>query len=120
MAKVRREINQEFLEYLEYKICKLYQQLRPREKMKLWCKEIAIMDSENYSIDSLNTHKKVLLKAFVEKYGRTEYDLNLNFGNQALSLYSKGLDLKNTFPGNRNKELFTIDFENKTITITLD
>lgn len=120
MAKIRRDIDQEFLEYLEYKICKLYQQLRPKEKVNHWCRAITVNEPENCNVAYVTEHNEVMLKAFVERYGRTEYDLHLKFGKQSVSTYSKGLDLKNCFPRNKNTHFFTIDFENKSIHITLD
>jgi len=120
MAKIRRDIDQEFLEYLEYKICKLYQQLRPKEKVNHWCRSITVKDLENCNVAYVTKNREVLLKAFVERYGRMEYDVHLKFGKQSVGIYSKGLDLKNCFPGNKNTEFFVIDFENKSIHITLD
>ena len=119
MARIRRDIDQDFLEYLEYKISKLHKRLRPKENFKMWCKDIKIANPENCSVEYVKDHKQVVLKAFVDKNGRIEFDLYVNFGYQALSSLSKGLDLKSTFPGYKNEELFAIDFENKSISINL-
>ncbi|MDR6967753.1 hypothetical protein J2X31_001765 [Flavobacterium arsenatis] len=120
MTKIKKEIDQEFLEFLEYRICKFYEQLRPKERTKHWCKEVTIFGSGyNYSREYVIENREVLLKAFVDKYGFTEYNVHLKFGTQSLSLYSKGLDIKKSVPGYKDPNLFAIDFENKTITISL-
>jgi len=120
MSKQKKEIDTEFLEFLEYKICKFYDQLRPKERNKHWCKDVAMFEPEyNYSREYVKEHKQVLLKAFVDKYGYVEFDLHLKFGEQSLNLYSKGLDIKKSVPGYKDPNLFAIDFENKIISINL-
>jgi len=113
-------LNNDFLEFLEYRICKLYDELHPKKKMKHWCKDIVLSQPDhNYSHEYVIENKQVLLKAFVDKYGYMEYDVHLKFGKQALLSYSKGIDIKKNIPSNKKRELFTIDFEQNRIDILL-
>lgn len=120
MTKIKREIDQEFLEFLEYRICMYYQKLHPKQKTKHWCLNVSMCETpNNYSREYVQENKQVSLKASVDKYGLSEYDVHLDFGFQSLTLYSKGLDIKKCIPSNNDPDLFSIDFENKKISIIL-
>lgn len=112
-------LDDEFLEFLEYNICKAYLETG-RKDTKLWCKSVELFDlQDNYSQEFVVNSKQMHLKACVGKYGRSHFDLHLKLGIMALTLFSKQLDMKRTVPNPRNYETFSIDFEKNVINIQL-
>jgi len=112
-------LDNEFLEYLEYAICKAYTQAGNKET-KLWCKSVTFSQSEHYySQEFIRDNRQVILKALVGKFGSTEYDLHLKFGEAASTFFSKKLDIKRCVPNPKKQELFSIDFEQNQIHIEL-
>jgi len=112
-------LDNEFLEYLEYAICKAYVQAGNKET-KLWCKSVTFSESEyHYSQEFIQDKRQIVLKAFVGKFGNIEYDLHLKFGEAASTFFSKNLDIKRCVPNPKNRDLFAIDFEKNCISVEL-
>lgn len=112
-------LDNEFLEFLEYNICKAYLEAGNKDT-KLWCKSVSLSEPEyNYSEEFVSTNKQVTLKAFVGKYGYTEYDLYLKFGTSSSNMFSKKLDMKRCVPNPKNQDVFAIDFERNCISVEL-
>ena len=112
-------LDNEFLEFLEYVICKAYLQAGYRDT-KLWCRSVSLSPSEGqYLQESVKQGRQMALKAAVGKFANTEYDLHLNFGEVSSALLIKDLDIKRCVPNPKNQDLLAIDFEKKCISIVL-
>jgi len=112
-------LDNEFLEFLEYTICKAYVETGNKET-KFWCKSVSLSQPEYcYSQEFVKDNKKIILKALVGKFGNLEYDLHLKFGAASSTLFSKNLDIKRCIPNPKKQQLFSIDFENNSINVEL-
>ena len=112
-------LDNEFLEFLEYVICKAYLQAGHRDT-KLWCRSVSLSPSEGqYLQEYVKDSRQMALKASVGKFANTEYDLHLKFGEVSSALFLKNLDIKRCVPNPKNQDLFAIDFEKKCINVVL-
>lgn len=112
-------LDNEFLEFLEYVICKAYLQAGHKDT-KLWCRSVSLPWPEGqYLQESVKDSRQMALKASVGKFANTEYDLHLKFGEVSSALFLKNLDIKRCVPNPKNQELLAIDFEKKYISIML-
>lgn len=112
-------LDNEFLEFLEYVICKAYLQAGHRDT-KLWCRSVSLPPSENqYLQESVKESRQMTLKASVGKFANTEYALHLKFGEVSSTLFFKNLDMKRCVPNPKNQDMFTIDFEKRCINVAL-
>jgi hypothetical protein len=114
-------LDQDFCEYLEYEICKAFEHSGNDQIKGFWCDGIVLSQPDNfYSQKFVNDNRQVLLKAFIDKSGQTEYELTLKFGNQALSRYARNLDIKECVPTPDKLNWFIIDTKSHKIEILLD
>lgn len=112
-------LDDNFLEFLEYTICKAYLHTGKRDT-KLWCRSVSLSESKHfYSKDFVKYNKRIRMKAFVGKFGKTEFDLHLEFGDESATMFAKNLDIKRCVPTYRNTDSVVIDFENNLINISL-
>jgi len=112
-------LDQDFCEFLEYKISKALQNSDNEEIKGFWCDGILLPSSKsNYSQKFVNENRQIILKAFIGKNGQTEYELTLKFGNKALSRYARNLDIKECIP-NPDK-IYWIDTKQRKVLIELE
>ncbi|WP_026705444.1 hypothetical protein [Flavobacterium soli] len=113
-------LDNEFLEFLEYKICKKYEESE-KKATRLWCKSVTLHEpNQNISHEFINDKKHLVLKAFVGKFGIDEYKVVLNFGDVALNRIAKKIEIKRCIPSRKTPDLIAIDFSEKTINIQLE
>lgn len=114
-------INQEFCEFLEYKICKAFKHSDNDQTKSFWCDGVLLNQPDSsYSPKFVNDNRQIILKAFIGKDGQTEYELTLTLGNKALSLYTRNLDIKECVPNPEKQNWFDIDTKRNKIEIQLD
>jgi hypothetical protein len=114
-------LDQDFCEYLEYVICKALEHSDNDQIKGFWCDGILLSQPDSsYSQKFVNDNRQVKLKAFIGKDGQTEYELTLRFGNKALSLFSRNLDIKECVPNSDKQNWFNIDTKRNKIEIQLD
>ena len=114
-------IDQDFCEFLEYEICKAFEQSNNDQIKGFWCDGVLLNQPDShYSQKFVNDNKQITLKAFIGKDGQTEYELILRFGNKALSRYERNLDIKECVPNHNKQNWFDIDTKQKIIEIQLD
>lgn len=114
-------IDQDFCDFLEYKICSAFE-LSDNDQIKgFWCDGVVLDQADSYySQKWVNDKRYVILKAFIGKGGQTAYELTLKFGNKALSRFAKNLDLKECVPNLENNRRFVIDNQLNKMEIHLD
>jgi hypothetical protein len=114
-------LDQNFCEFLEYEICKALEHSDNYQIKGFWCDGVLLNQPDNsYSQKFVNDNRQILLKAFIGKDGQTEYDLTLKFGNKALSLFARNLDIKECVPSPDKKNWLDIDTKKNKIEIQLD
>ena len=113
-------LDEEFCEFLEYELTKAFAQSTHEEIKKLWCDGIMLPTFEKeYSRKYVNDNRRVIMTGFIGKSGQDRYELTLQFGNKALSKYSKGLRIIECIPIDETKDWFEIDIERQKIMIKL-
>lgn len=114
-------IDQDFCDFLEYKISEVLTVLNKIETKGFWCDGVCLNnDLTFYSQKYINDKKQTNLKAFVGEDGQSEYKLTLKFGNKALSKYVRNLEIKSSIPTSIESRWFKIDTESKEIEIQLN
>ena len=114
-------IDRVFCEFLEYEICKAFEQSDNDQVKGFWCDGILLNQPDSfYSQKYVNDNKRVKLKAIIGKDGQTEYELTLKFGNKSLSRYARNLDIKECVPNPDKQNWFDIDTKRNKIEIQLD
>jgi hypothetical protein len=114
-------LDQDFCEYLEYAICKVFKQSNNDQIKGFWCDGVLLNQPDiTYSQKFVNDNRKVILKAFIGNDGQTEYELTLKFGHKALSRFARNLDLKECVPNPDKQNWFDIDPKRNKIEIQLD
>lgn len=114
-------IDQDFCDFLEYEICKALMHSGNTEIKGFWCDGVTFLQSDHYYAQTfVNENKEIKLKTFIGKEGQTEFELTLKFGNNALSRFSRNLDLKACVPSLEKQNWFDIDTNRNQITIQLD
>lgn len=114
-------IDQDFCEFLEYKICKALEHSDNDQIKGFWCDGVLLNQPDNsYSQKFVNDNRQITLKAFIGKNGQVEYELTLKFGNKALSQFAKNLNLKDCIPMSTKPNWFNIDTQQNKIEIQLD
>jgi hypothetical protein len=114
-------LDQDFCEFLEFKICKVFEHIDNEQIKGFWCDGVLLDQPDNaYSQKIVNDNRQVKLKAFIGKDGQTEYELTLRFGNRALSRYARNLDIKECVPNLDKQNWFDIDTKRNKIEIQLD
>jgi len=69
----------------------------------------------------VNDTRKIETKTWIGKTGQTKYNMIINFGENALSAYAKGTDLRACIPElNSEFEWIEIDVVKKSIKIKLN
>ena len=114
-------IDRDFCEFLEYEICKAFEQSDNDQIKGFWCDGILLNQPDSfYSQKFVNDNRHLKLKAFIGKDGQIEYELTLKFGNKALSRYARNLDIKECVPNPDKQNWFDIDTKRNKIEIQLD
>lgn len=114
-------LDQDFCEFLEYKLCKAFEHSDNEQIKGFWCDGVLLDQPDSYySKMFVNNNRKVTLKAFIGKDGQTEYKLTMKFGKKALSRYARNLDIKECVPKPDNQNWFDIDTKRNKIEIQLD
>jgi hypothetical protein len=114
-------LDQDFCEFLEYEICRAFENSDNDQIKGFWCDGVALSQPDKfYSQKFVNDNRQITLKAFIGKDGQTEYELTLKFGNKALSLFSKNLDIKECVPSPDKHNWFDLDTKQNKIEIQLD
>ncbi len=122
MKKEGISFNKKFCTELEYRICYELEKSNDPKLKGFWCDGISSSPNENQLTKKhVNDKRKIETKAWIGKTGQTEYDAIINFGQKALSKYSKGMDLAECIPELQSQtEWIEIDIENKIIKIELN
>ena len=114
-------LDEEFCEFLEYRICKFFEQSDNLETKGFWCDGILLTELEkHYSQKYINDNRQVILKAYISKEGQTEYELTLKFGRKALSKYAKNADIQECMPSSENVNWLNINITERKIEIQFD
>jgi hypothetical protein len=114
-------LDQDFCEFLEYKISKAFEHSENDQVSGFWCDGVVSNQPNSYySQKYVNDHRQVILKAFIGIDGQSEYELVLKFGNKALSRFTRSLDLKECVPDPHQQNWFEIDTLRKKIEIKLN
>ncbi len=114
-------IDQDFCEFLEYKISKAFEHSDNEETKGFWCDGVQTnLPDSYYSQKFVNDNRQIVLKAFIGRDGQTEYKLTLKFGNNALSRYSNNLDIKECVPNSEKQNWLHIDTKRNKIDLQLD
>ncbi|MBK9637241.1 MAG: hypothetical protein IPO63_05310 [Bacteroidetes bacterium] len=114
-------LNQDFCEFLEYEICKVFE-LSENDQIKGFCCDGVLLNQPDntYSKEFVNDNRQIKLKVFIGKDGQTEYELILKFGDKALSRFARDLDIKECMPNPNKQNWFHIDTRQNKIEIQLD
>jgi hypothetical protein len=114
-------IDKLFCDFLEYKICELFNDFYNEETQGFWCDGIVMTHADySYTKKSVNDNRKMNFLAFVGKDGQQEYEMTLKLGNRAFSRFARGLDIKDCFPTSENRSFFSINTISKKIEISLE
>jgi len=105
------ELEKDFCDFLEFKICDYLRNTNIPLISGFWC------DGVIYEIMADN--ETAFFTAFVGKTGQDKYKLFLKLGKLSKELLSKGLDIKPFLPEPEQTDAFYIDSERKIIRITL-
>jgi hypothetical protein len=113
-------INKAFCELLEYKITAALQK-SPDDSLKgYWCDGILLPTFENeYSQKYVNDNRRITLSAFIGIDGQDKYEVVLLLGKNALSKYSRGLNISDCMPEFETTGEFTFDSIRKQLIIEL-
>ena len=113
-------LDQEFCTFLEYHLSRSFKFSGDESIMGFWCDGIVLPSDENdYSKKSINDKRNVLTRAYLGKNGQEQYTMMIQFGNKALSRYTRGLDIKTCIPEIEKNDWYEIDTINKKIVIQL-
>ena len=114
-------IDQEFCDFLEFKMSEFLTVLNKSKTKGFWCDGVCLNnDPTFYSLKYINDKRETNLKAFIGEHGQSEYKLTLKFGKKALSKYARNLEIKACVPNSIEPMWFKIDTELKKIEIQLD
>ncbi|POY36752.1 hypothetical protein C3K47_10365 [Solitalea longa] len=114
-------LDQDFCEYLEYEICKAFEQSNYDQIKGYWCDGVLLNQPDScYSQKFVNDNRQVSLKAFLGQNGQTQYELILKFGKKALSRFARNLDIKECVPSPDKQNWLNIDTMRNIIEIQLD
>lgn len=113
--------NEEFCNYLEYHLCKTFQNSNLANVKWLWCDGISHVPTSDKQLTAKNVNdtRKIVTKAWIGKDGQDEYKMTIHFGKQALSRYAKEHSLIDCLPGEETMDWINIDPEQKIIEIQL-
>jgi len=110
-------VNQEFCDFLEYQITKALKHLDKEDIKGFWCDGVLL---GNCSQKIIKEDRCMMLKAFIGRDGQTEYDLKLKFGNKALALIERNLDITACLPAPTEPNWFSIDTKRNKVEVQLD
>ena len=114
-------LDKEFCEFLEYRICKFFEQSDNLESKGFWCDGVSLPEPEKYYLQKyINDNRQVVLKAYIGTDGQTEYELILKFGRKALNKYAKNAKIQACIPSSDNVNWLNIDTAKRKIDIQLD
>jgi len=114
----KNSFDQDFCSYLEYHLCQTFKNSADKNIRGLWCDGI-IHETLTKSNKSVNDSRQLKTTAFIGKDGQSKYEMTIRFGNDALSKYAKGLDLKPCVPTENAMDWINIDIDKKTIELQL-
>jgi len=114
-------LDQNFCAFLEQALCSIFEQLDDEEIKGFWCDGVLLSEPDKYySQQYVNDNRQVLMTAFVGTTGQIKYELVLQFGNKALSRYTRNLDIRECMPIVDLESRVAIYVERKQIEIYLD
>jgi hypothetical protein len=113
-------LDKDICELLEIRISEVLRKSSSEYLNAFWCDGVMLpLVEQYYSIKFVNDNRRVSMTAFLGKSGQDKYELNLFFGDKALSKYARGLDISPCVPNFESQERFKIDTEKKQISIEL-
>ncbi len=115
--------NEEFCTYLEFYLCRTFQQSNRLDMRDFWCDGVScnpmpMLDSQ-LTRKSVNDIRVIQTKAWLGKDGQGEYKLKIQFGPSSLRRYAKGFSLIDCIPSEETMDWITIDIEKRAISIQL-
>ena len=114
-------LDQEFCEYLEYEICKVFANNKNENLKHFTCDGVLLPTFESqYSQKFVNDNRQVLMTAYLGLDGQDKYELVLLFGRKAQSKYARNLDISECVPNPVADNWLEVDIEKKIIKVQLD
>jgi hypothetical protein len=114
-------INQDFCDYLEYELTKAFRHSDDEKVKGFWCDGVVLPSNEqDYSPKAVNDRRQIVTTAYIGKTGQDPYELTIQFGNQALSRYARGLDIISCVPDPQYPAWMDIDVAKQRLSIQLD
>ena len=114
-------LDQDFCEFLEYVITRALTSSTDERLKGFCCDGVLLPHTENeYSKKSVNDNRLVMMTAFTGETGQDKYELTLRFGRNALSRYTRDLNLKECLPNSGGNNWLEIDPTNRKMVLQLD
>ena len=102
---------QDFFDFLEYKICEYLNASHLSDIKGFWCDGVVY--------ETMGNNETAICTAYTGSTGQTKYKLLLKLGKKSLSLISKGRDIRTCFPEANQTNAFHIDTQKKIMQIYL-
>ncbi len=113
-------LDKDFCSFLEYQLTKGFKFSADEAVRHFWCDGVVLpLNEKEYSIKSVNDNRKVKAIAYTGKTGQEKYDLIIQFGQKALSRYSRNLDIQECVPDVEANNWYSVDAGHKLITVQL-
>lgn len=112
-------LDQEFCEDLEYRLTIAFRNSNDKSLMGFWCDGIMLPHANDETHKNINNKREVATTAFIGKDGQDRYTLILKFGNESLSRNSRNLSVSDCIPNADDKNWYSIDTIEKTLTVYL-
>jgi len=114
--KIDESFNQEFCDYLEYHLSKIFRNSSDKAIRKLWCDGIIF---GTFSKKEVNCKREINTTAWIGEDGQGEYEMKIKFGKYSLRRYAKGASMIDSIPDSNLAEWIDIDIENNQIELQL-
>ena len=109
--KLNEVFSRDFCEFLEYRLCALFQNCSDIEARAFWCDGIIF--------EKMVSDNTACFTAFAGKSGQEKHSLYLRLGEISLGLYLKGMDLQSCVPDTDQPNAFSVDLSRKSIFLSL-
>lgn len=114
-------IDQEFCDFLEYRISDALVNHSDERLKGFWCDGVLLPDAEiDYSPKTVNDKRKIILTAYTGKTGQDLYELTMHFGSKSLSRYARGMDITECVPSAETGNWIEVDPVLHKMSIQLD